>query len=130
MRSYSFIDENVSVGNYSYRLKQIDFSGQFEYSDIVEIEVGTSPNQYSLEQNYPNPFNPTTTISYSIKEKGLVTLRIFDVLGNEVKTLVNEEQEAGVYRLEFNASFFASGIYFYTLNAGEFVSTKKMILLK
>ncbi|MCW8805510.1 MAG: choice-of-anchor D domain-containing protein [Ignavibacteriaceae bacterium] len=128
-RSYSFIDENVSVGNYSYRLKQIDFSGQFEYSDIIEIEV-TSPNEYSLEQNYPNPFNPTTTISYSIKEKGLVTLRIFDVLGNEVKTLVNEDQEVGVYRLEFNASFFASGIYFYSLKAGDFVSTKKMILLK
>ncbi len=71
-----------------------------------------------------------TTISYSIKEKGLVTLRIFDILGNEVKTLVNEDQEAGVYRLEFNASSFASGIYFYSLKAGEYISTKKMILLK
>ncbi len=71
LRSYSFVDENVTEGKYSYQLKQIDFDGSFEYSDVVEIEVGT-PNQYSLEQNYPNPFNPTTTISYSIKEKGLV----------------------------------------------------------
>jgi hypothetical protein len=128
-RSYSFIDENVSAGNYSYRLKQIDFNGQFEYSDIIEIEV-TSPNEYSLEQNYPNPFNPKTTISYSIKEKGLVTLKVFDILGNEVNILVNGEQEAGIYKVEFEATKFTSGIYFYSLKAGNFVSTKKMILLK
>lgn len=129
LRSYSFVDENVTEGKYSYRLKQIDFDGSFEYSDVVEIEVGT-PNQYSLEQNYPNPFNPTTRISYSIKEKGLVTLRVFDILGNEVRTLVNEEQDAGNYKVEFSATSFASGIYFYSLQSGEFLSTKKMILLK
>jgi len=93
-----------------------------------------------LEQNYPNPFNPSTTISYSIKEKGLVTLRVFDILGNEVKTLVNEEKDAGNYTIIFsakggsasggNAASFASGIYFYSLQSGEFLSTKKMILLK
>jgi hypothetical protein len=129
LRSYSFVDENVTEGKYSYRLKQIDFDGSFEYSDVVEIEVGT-PNQYSLEQNYPNPFNPTTTISYSIKEKGLVTLKVFDILGNELKTLVNEEKEVGSYKIEFSAASFASGIYFYTIQAGEFSSTRKMILLK
>jgi len=129
LRYYSYIDENVSTGNYSYRLKQIDYNGASAYSDVIEIEVST-PNQYSLEQNYPNPFNPATTISYSIKEKGLVTLKVFDILGKEVTTLVNEEQTAGIYKFKFHAKSFASGIYFYTLKAADFVSTKKMILLK
>ncbi len=129
LRSYSFIDENIFSGNFSYRLKQIDYNGQYEYSDVIEIEVGT-PNEYALQQNYPNPFNPTTTISYSIKEKGLVTLKVFDILGKEIVTLVSEEQNAGLYSLEFKALNFASGIYFYTLNSGEFISTKKMILVK
>jgi hypothetical protein len=91
--------------------------------------VGT-PSEYSLEQNYPNPFNPVTTISYSIKANGLVSLKIFDILGNEVATLVNQDQIAGSYSLEFDASTYASGIYFYSLTSGEYISTKKMILLK
>lgn len=128
-KSYSFIDENLNSGKYIYRLKQVDYNGSFEYSDIVEIEVAT-PSQYSLEQNYPNPFNPATTISYSIKEKGMITLKVFDILGNEVSTVVNEEQQAGNYKVDFDASEFASGVYFYTLKAGEFISTKKMILLR
>lgn len=128
-RSYSFTDENIYAGNYTYRLKQIDFNGQFKYSNLVEIEINT-PTEYVLEQNYPNPFNPATTISYSIREKGLVNLKVFDILGNEVKVLLNGEQEAGFYKFEFDASNLASGIYFYTLQAGDFVSTKKMILLK
>jgi hypothetical protein len=129
LRYYSFIDENIAPGTYSYRLKQIDFNGSFEFSDIIEIEVGT-PASYSLEQNYPNPFNPVTTITYSIKVAGMASLKIYDVLGNEVITLVNEEKSAGSYKIEFDASYLASGIYFYTLKAGDFVSTKKMILLK
>jgi hypothetical protein len=129
LRTYTYVDKNISSGNFGYRLKQIDFNGQYEYSEIVEIEVNT-PSEYSLEQNYPNPFNPVTTISYSIKENGLVTMKIFDILGTEVKTLISEEQQSGNYKVEYDASSIASGIYFYTLQAGEFVSTKKMILLK
>jgi hypothetical protein len=129
IRVYSFIDDNISPGQYCYRIKQLDLNGQFEYSEIIEIEIKT-PAEYSLEQNYPNPFNPSTTINYSLKEKGLVTIKVFDILGNEVKTLLNSEQEAGKYQLEFDASTLASGIYFYTLNAGDFISTKKMIFLK
>lgn len=129
IRSYSFTDENISAGSYSYRLKQLDYNSTFEYSDVIQIEIGT-PIRFSLEQNFPNPFNPITTVSYSIKEKGMVTLKVFDILGNEVSTLVNEEEEAGNYNLKFNASSLSSGIYFYTLKAGEFISTKKMILLK
>lgn len=136
-RTYSFIDENISSGNYSYRLKQIDFNGTSEYSDAIEIEV-TSPATYALKQNYPNPFNPSTTISYSLGDKVFVNLKVFDILGNEVSTLVNEEQEAGKYSFEFNTLLFAnrqgsalsSGVYFYSLKAGNFVSTKKMILLR
>ncbi|MBK9097852.1 MAG: choice-of-anchor D domain-containing protein [bacterium] len=128
-RTYSFVDENAQYGIYSYRLKQIDFNGSFEYSETIEIEVNT-PSQYSLEQNYPNPFNPTTTISYSLKETGVVSLKVFDILGNEVTTLINEEMSAGTYQYKFDASALSSGIYFYTLKAGNFLSTKKMILLK
>lgn len=85
---------------------------------------------YSLSQNYPNPFNPTTKISYSIKERGLVTIKLFDVLGNEVITLVNELKEAGRYEVELNASNLSSGVYLYTLKAGNYHQTKKMVVVK
>ncbi len=138
---YSFTDNDVNLGRYEYRLKQIDYDGTFEYSEIVEVEVGI-PNEYSLEQNYPNPFNPRTTIWYEIPERGFVTLKVYDVLGNEVVTLVNEEKPAGSYEVEFNASRshsgfvrnLPSGIYFYTIRAGSanggFSQTKKMLLIK
>ncbi len=135
-KNYSFTDENISAGTYSYRLKQIDNDGIFEYSDIVEITIG-SPEEFQLEQNYPNPFNPTTTIKYSIpgvistEERNLnVLLKVYDVLGNEITTLVNEEKPSGNYSVEFNAANLPSGIYFYTLESGTFVQTKKMLFLK
>jgi photosystem II stability/assembly factor-like uncharacterized protein len=127
-RSYSFTDENLSSGNYSYRLKQIDFDGTYKYSDIVEVEI--APIASSLSQNYPNPFNPTTSIQYSIASKQFVTLKIYDVLGNEVAALVNEEKPAGNYTVEFNGNNLASGIYFYQMKAGNFTATKKLILMK
>ncbi|MDZ7625229.1 MAG: T9SS type A sorting domain-containing protein [Ignavibacteriaceae bacterium] len=89
-----------------------------------------SPNNYNLAQNYPNPFNPSTTIQFSIPQRSNVTLKVYDVLGNEVTTLVNEEKERGVYTISFNASALASGMYLYRIQAGLFVETKKMILLK
>ena len=88
------------------------------------------PTVYALEQNYPNPFNPATTIKYSIAKQSNVTLKVYDMLGSEIATLVNEEKPAGVYEINFNASNLASGIYFYKIQAGSFVETKKMILLK
>jgi hypothetical protein len=96
----------------------------------INIEGGTVPEEYSLVQNYPNPFNPTTNIEYSIPEQSFVELKVYDVLGNEVATLVNEEQSAGVYRTDFIGTNLTSGIYFYKLQTGSFVETKKMILLK
>jgi glucuronoarabinoxylan endo-1,4-beta-xylanase len=97
----------------------------------VEKEEGTAkPSSYSLEQNYPNPFNPSTSLSYQLPENSFVSLKVFDLLGREVATLVNQEQASGKYRVEFNAGNIPSGIYIYMLNAGNYKETKKMMLLK
>ncbi len=125
-----FIDENVTSGTYKYRLKQIDFDGSFTYSNEIEVEVDFTPKEFVLYQNYPNPFNPKTVISYQLPVNGNVTLKVYDVLGNEVATLVNEEKQAGVYEVEFDGSSLASGMYLYKLQAGTFVQLKKMILIK
>jgi subtilisin family serine protease len=129
IQSYTFIDENVLAGEYIYRLKQVDYDGTTEYSNIVEVEV-TQPVEYSLSQNYPNPFNPSTTIAYSIPKDGLVTLKVYDVLGEEVVTLINELQSAGTRDITFDASQLSSGVYYYQLVSGGFTSTKKLILMK
>ena len=100
-------------------------------SNTVSVEDELPlPTEFRLEQNFPNPYNPSTTIQYVIKERSSVELVLFDVLGREVEVLVNEEQDAGFYKVNFNAGRLASGIYFYRLQAGSFVDTKKMILLK
>ncbi|RPI61315.1 MAG: T9SS C-terminal target domain-containing protein, partial [Ignavibacteriales bacterium] len=106
------------------------------YTSLTDLddELNSIPSEYKLEQNYPNPFNPITVISYQLPKVGNVTLKVFDVLGKEVATLVNEFRSAGSYEVEFNPESSiknpASGIYFYQLKAGEFVETKKMLLLK
>jgi len=129
-KEYSFIDNNLNgEGIYSYRLKQIDTDGAFEYSDVAEVLVG-GPTNFSLEQNFPNPFNPATTISYSLPLKSQVELVIYNTLGESVMQLVNEEKEAGRYSVEFNATSLPSGIYFYSIQAGTFIETKKMVLMK
>ena len=88
------------------------------------------PSQFVLNQNYPNPFNPTTTISFSIPTSEFVTLKVFDVLGSEVATLVNEEKPSGSYEVEYKAANLSSGMYLYTLKVGKFSETKKLILMK
>ncbi|MBT8387538.1 MAG: T9SS type A sorting domain-containing protein, partial [Ignavibacteria bacterium] len=128
-KSYSFVDTDVEAGSYTYRLKQVDLIGTYEYSPEIEVDV-TTPIEYALEQNYPNPFNPSTAIKYSIPQDGIVTLAVFNLLGEKVATLVNGVQQAGRYEVNFDASKFASGIYVYTINAGSFNSVKKMILMK
>jgi len=127
-QSYSFLDRTAS-GKVQYRLKQVDFDGQFEYSNIIEVDAGL-PKTFALEQNYPNPFNPTTLISYQLPVASNVLLKVYDVLGREVMTLVNERQEAGAYNFTLNASSLSSGVYFYRLQAGQFVQTRKMMLVK
>ena len=136
--SYSFTDlpagkagKNVTAGKYSYRLKQIDFDGTYKYSNTVDVEKQNFASlQFYLNQNYPNPFNPTTTIKYSIPVAGLVTIKVYDLLGQEVAVLVNENKQAGTYDLEFNASSLSTGVYIYKLTAGSFTGTKKLLLLK
>ncbi|MCH9029521.1 MAG: fibronectin type III domain-containing protein [Bacteroidetes bacterium] len=130
-KKYSFTDEGISYGVYTYRLKQIDNDGTYEYSKEIEIDAGKIPNDFILEQNYPNPFNPSTTIRFAINESVPTSLKIYDVLGNEVEELFNERTEAGkVYNLEFNAAQLPSGVYFYRLQAGEYIGTKRMVLLR
>jgi len=128
-QTYSFKDENLSTGKYQYRLKQIDFDGTFEYSNIVEGEI-LPPIKFSLEQNFPNPFNPTTTIKWQTPKEAFQTLKVFDVLGNEVAILVNEVKPAGLHQVEFNASALASGLYFYHLKYEGITLTKKMLTIK
>ena len=147
-KTYSFVDANLSSGNYTYRLKQVDFNGTFSYSNEIDVDVET-PMKFELAQNYPNPFNPSTNIGFRISDRGFVCLKVFDILGNEVATLVNEEKPAGNYEVEFNshsdeARNLTSGVYFYQLSvvpmarhdlgpdeqAGAFVETKKMTLIK
>jgi len=128
IHNYSFTDSDVQTGTYYYRLKQVDYNGIYDYSDVVQVDV--APVNFALEQNYPNPFNPSTIISYGIPVKSNVTLKVFDVLGNEVAILVNEEKPAGSYEVEFDASALPSGIYFYSIQTGRYVETKKMVLLK
>ena len=96
----------------------------------VSDQKSTLPQNFSLQQNYPNPFNPSTTIRYEIPERSFVTIKVYDILGKEIDTFVNEEKPSGTYEVEFDARNLPSGIYFYQLKAGSFVETKKMILLK
>jgi hypothetical protein len=124
----------IATGStYSYGNGQSDFYVirlDSDGSTSVENTVYSKPDKFMLIQNYPNPFNPTTTINYSIPERSYVSLKIYDVLGNEVVTLVSEEKPAGSYEIEFNANGMPSGIYLYQLKAGSYSVTKKMLLIK
>jgi hypothetical protein len=133
-RNYSYTDNHLSPGAYSYRLKQIDRDGMFSYSYAVDVIVRRTDKSFSLTQNYPNPFNPATTIEYNLETPSQVSLKIYNLIGDEVATLVNGRQDAGNYVVSFNTSkgtyTFPSGVYFYRLQAGTFISTKRLILMK
>ncbi len=128
-KNYSYVDKNLKPGTYVYRLKQIDFNGKFEYSQEIETNV-SAPLSFKLDQNYPNPFNPSTKISFSVPKTGNVSLKVYNVLGQEVSTLINGVVEAGNHSVDFNAAQFNSGIYFYKIEAGNFSQIKKMTLIK
>lgn len=132
-KSYSF-SERLTTGHYNYRLKQIDFNGGVNYHPLSnEVVVGV-PSVYALSQNYPNPFNPTTKIDFELPYDGKVSVLLYDISGREVAKLVNEVKTAGYYTVQFNGANLASGMYFYRINAEgnsqNFVSTKKMVLIK
>ncbi|HTP80807.1 MAG TPA: T9SS type A sorting domain-containing protein, partial [Bacteroidota bacterium] len=130
-KQYNYVDKNVPAGTYAYRLKQIDRDGTFAYSSVVNVEVGLAPKVFSLSQNYPNPFNPTTSIEFTVPSDGRASLKVFDILGREVATLVDGEVKAGVLQqATFDASKMSSGIYFARLQFGGKQLMKKMVLMK
>ena len=132
-RSYSFVDNNLQAGKYRYRLKQIDLDGSHRYYNLNETLEIIAPDKFELSQNYPNPFNPSTKIRFSIPVGTGHTpslLRVYDLLGREVATLVNENLQPGTYEVQWDASHQASGLYFYQLKADGFVATKRMVLVK
>jgi hypothetical protein len=129
-KEYSFADYDISqAGQYKYRLKQIDNDGKFEYSYVITLYVG-APAVFYLSQNYPNPFNPSTRIDYSVPQASKVSLKVYDMLGREVASLVDEYKEIGTYTVTFDASNLAGGIYLYVISAGDFMQSKKMTYLK
>ncbi|MBK9097713.1 MAG: T9SS type A sorting domain-containing protein [bacterium] len=128
-KAYSYVDTKLEEGSYTYRLKQLDFDGTYTYSSEVSVEVEI-PLEYTLEQNYPNPFNPATTIKYAIAEDGFVKLAVYNMLGEEVATIVNNIQKAGRYEVNFNASGLSSGVYVYRIETTNFTSSKKLMLMK
>jgi len=136
-KEYSFMDKNLNSGKYQYRLKMVDLDGTYEYSNVTEVEIGV-PVAFGLSQNYPNPFNPTTKVNYQIPVNSIVTIELYDITGQKVAQLFNNEQAAGFYTLDVSANKYrlASGVYIYRMIAVEkasgknFVNTKKMMLLK
>ncbi|MBN8546465.1 MAG: T9SS type A sorting domain-containing protein [Ignavibacteria bacterium] len=127
-KSYSFTDESAFSGRVEYRLKQIDFDGTSSYSNSVEVDM--TPMEFGLSQNYPNPFNPSTVISFSLPVSSNVSLKVYNTLGEKVAELVNGVMPAGNHSVEFNAAKLNSGLYIYEIKAGEFTSSRKMLLLK
>lgn len=128
-KEYSFNDDLNTAGVYEYQLHQIDNDGTVTLSNSVQV-VLEAPVRYTLSQNYPNPFNPMTKIRYELASGGDVSLSVYDVLGNEVRELVNERQEAGSYVVDFDSRGLASGCYFYKLSSRDFNATRKMIVIK
>jgi hypothetical protein len=131
-QKFSFTDAPIGAASIDYRLKQIDYNGQYQYSSAINVEFSRALVQpkYQLSQNYPNPFNPTTTISYSLPVDGFVSLKVYNVLGKEVSALVNENKKAGSYVVIFDGSRLASGVYIGKMNAGSYISSIKMIIIK
>lgn len=129
-RRYQFTDNTPLPGKNIYRLKQIDTDGKYTYSQEVEVDFSLTPAKYTLGQNYPNPFNPETRINFAIPITSHVTIKIYDITGKEVATLLNETRQAGQHSINFNASSFSSGVYMYRLFAGEFSEARKFILIR
>lgn len=129
-KDYTFVDEKLAgPGVYFYRLKQIDNDGKFEYSKIVSVNFNR-PMEFQLEQNFPNPFNPVTSIRFTLPEGGSVLMKIYDALGREVKTILNEFMPAGVHSINISVGNLCSGIYYYEITAGRHNAIRKMIILK
>lgn len=131
---YIFKDENLNTGKYKYRLKQVDYSGSYEYYELLEEVIISPPGRFEMGQNYPNPGNPNTKINFEMPVNGKVNIVVYDMLGREVVTLLNETRKADYYTIEFDGSNIASGVYFYRIYAEgggqKFTKTLKMIIVK
>jgi hypothetical protein len=132
-----YVDKNVEQGqSYSYRIKAYKDTLESAYSDVASLLVGVNegsielPKEYSISQNYPNPFNPITKIKFALPQNAMTKIIIYDLLGREVQTLINNELRAGYHEINFDGGNFHSGVYFYRIQAGNFIQTKKMILMK
>jgi hypothetical protein len=133
-QEYKFDDKNLNSGSYNYRIKQIDYNGNYQYHNLSEtVNVG-APKNFAVSQNYPNPFNPTTKIDFEVPLDSKVNITLFDISGKEVQTLLNEKKSAGYYSVAFNAVNLSSGTYFYRISGENgdrmFSETKKMTLIK
>jgi len=128
-KEYSFIDKAATIGEVSYRLKQVDIDGAFEYSDVVTV---TSANlaKNELHQNHPNPFNPSTAISFSLAELAHVNITVYNAIGQKVMELANEQMDAGIHNVNFDGSSLSTGFYFYRLETPNYSKTMKMMLIK
>ncbi|MDP3831867.1 MAG: T9SS type A sorting domain-containing protein, partial [Ignavibacteriaceae bacterium] len=136
-QTYSYSDKVKKNGNYSYRLRQVDFDGTEKVLSQTEVSFVNLPKTHSLAQNYPNPFNPSTKISYSVggNSDAFVSLKIFNLLGKELSVIVNEKQSPGSYEIELNLDKYgltslSSGVYFYQLNVNNVIQTKKFVVNK
>jgi hypothetical protein len=129
-KNYTYNDRKLSTGVYRYKLKQIDYNGNFEFFELANTVTIGIPDKPGISQNYPNPFNPKCVIEYQLTTRSLVIIKIYDVLGRELNTLVNEPKEAGIYEVEWDGSNYSTGIYYYTITAGLFSQAKKMVLIK
>ena len=129
-RSYTFVDKNINSGNYNYRLKQIDFNGNFEYFNLGNEVIIGIPSKFDLSQNYPNPFNPTTKIDFQIPTDGNVKISVYDNSGKLVSVITNGFRAAGYYTVDFNASNLSSGVYFYKLESNTLSKVMKMSIIK
>jgi hypothetical protein len=133
-KDYSFEDKKLQTGNYKYRLKQLDYNGSYEYFTLENDVIVGKPGSFKVSQNYPNPSNPKTRIDFELPFDGKVTLIIYDIIGREVVSILNETKEAGYYTAEFDGSNLASGMYFYRLiiegEGQKFSKTMKMVLVK
>jgi len=134
LRAVSFIDVYngiiVCQSEYGFSESIILRTTDGGVSFVEENELGEIPTYYDLTQNYPNPFNPSTKIIYSVPKSSKVLIKVYDILGNEIETLVNEEKQTGTYEITWYADNLPSGVYFYQLKAGDFIETKKMVLLR
>lgn len=127
---YSYEDKKLLPGKYFYRLKQIDYNGNYEYFDLALPVIISKPNEFALGQSYPNPSNPKSNIEFQLPERTKVNISVYDLLGRLVSTIVNDELDAGIYTAEFNGNNLSSGTYIYRITAGSYTEVRKLILIK